>query len=170
MRSTSHKTSASTDVGTVIRRNRLGEITASSCCRMFSQFNSRLAVLPACEVRVIDTTSQRFEYKQASLKSASKIDTPVKFPLQLNMLPYTTRGRTADIKDSQEMARSCTYDLLSVVVHVGEIDTGKSVASPVAIVHRSNSTQATTSHTAEWATSGSLSTTTASSWRANPRC
>ncbi|GJC87355.1 ubiquitin carboxyl-terminal hydrolase [Colletotrichum tofieldiae] len=40
------------------------------------------------------------------------------------MLPYTTRGRGADPKDAFELGRSCTYDLLSVVVHVGEIDTG----------------------------------------------
>ena len=40
------------------------------------------------------------------------------------MLPYTTRGRATDAKDSQELKRSCTYDLLSVVEHVGEIDTG----------------------------------------------
>jgi ubiquitin carboxyl-terminal hydrolase 22/27/51 len=91
---------------------------------------------PHCVAReslVAKRLPQRFEYKQGSSKSASKIDTPVKFPLQLNMLPYTTRGRTADIKDSQEMARSCTYDLLSVVEHVGEIDTG--TMTPVAARH-----------------------------------
>ncbi|KAI1847705.1 hypothetical protein JX265_009134 [Neoarthrinium moseri] len=68
---------------------------------------------------------KRFEFKQGSRdKSASKIDTPVQFPLTLNMTPYTSRGRSADARESQELARSCTYDLLSVVVHVGEIDTG----------------------------------------------
>lgn len=41
------------------------------------------------------------------------------------MLPYTTRGRASDARDSQELKRSCTYDLLSVVEHVGEIDTGE---------------------------------------------
>lgn len=46
------------------------------------------------------------------------------------MLPYTTRGRGADPKDAFELGRSCTYDLLSVVVHVGEIDTGKWRDSP----------------------------------------
>lgn len=40
------------------------------------------------------------------------------------MLPYTNRARTADAKEQYELARSCTYDLMSVVVHVGEIDTG----------------------------------------------
>jgi len=69
--------------------------------------------------------SKRFEFKQGSRdKSAAKIDTPVHFPLTVNMLPYTTRGRSADIKETIELGRSCTYDLMSVVVHVGEIDTG----------------------------------------------
>lgn len=40
------------------------------------------------------------------------------------MLPYTNRARSADAKEQYELARSCTYDLMSVVVHVGEIDTG----------------------------------------------
>lgn len=39
------------------------------------------------------------------------------------MLPYTNRARSED-KGQYELARSCTYDLMSVVVHVGEIDTG----------------------------------------------
>jgi ubiquitin C-terminal hydrolase len=65
---------------------------------------------------------QRFEYKQGRHdRAASKIDDPVHFPLQLNMLPYTNRIKGRDNKD---LERSCTYDLLSVVVHVGEIETG----------------------------------------------
>ena len=40
------------------------------------------------------------------------------------MLPYTNRARSLDGKENYELARSCTYDLLSVVVHVGELDTG----------------------------------------------
>lgn len=40
------------------------------------------------------------------------------------MLPYTNRARNADAKEAYELSRSCTYDLMSVVVHVGEIDTG----------------------------------------------
>lgn len=44
------------------------------------------------------------------------------------MLPYTSRARTQDVKENYELARSCTYDLLSVVVHVGEMDTGHYVS------------------------------------------
>lgn len=72
---------------------------------------------------------KRFEFKQGGRdRAASKIDTPVQFPLTLNMTPYTSRGRSADARESQELSRSCTYDLLSVVVHVGEIDTGHYVS------------------------------------------
>jgi len=83
---------------------------------------------------VLSIQLKRFEYKQGRNERAAKIDTPVQFPLQLNMLPYTNRARNANggisssqdggIKENYELARSCTYDLLSVVVHVGEIDTG----------------------------------------------
>jgi ubiquitin carboxyl-terminal hydrolase 22/27/51 len=44
------------------------------------------------------------------------------------MLPYTNRARGQETKDNYELARSCTYDLLSVIVHVGEIDTGHYVS------------------------------------------
>lgn len=77
------------------------------------------------------TAAQRFEYKQGRNERAAKIDTPVQFPLELNMLPYTNRGRSGGSdagKDNYELARSCTYDLVSVVVHVGEIDTGHYVS------------------------------------------
>ncbi|RFU24222.1 hypothetical protein B7463_g12119, partial [Scytalidium lignicola] len=60
--------------------------------------------------------------------SATKIDTPVQFPLKLNMLPYTNRARNQDMRQNFELARSCTYDLQSVVVHVGNLDTGHYVS------------------------------------------
>lgn len=44
------------------------------------------------------------------------------------MLPYTNRARTHDVSENYELARSCIFDLLSVVVHVGEIDTGHYVS------------------------------------------
>lgn len=72
---------------------------------------------------------QRFEYKQGRHdRAASKIDNVVQFPLQLNMLPYTNRVRSRDSRENLELERSCMYDLLSVVVHVGEIETGHYVS------------------------------------------
>lgn len=44
------------------------------------------------------------------------------------MLPYTNRARNRDSRENLELERSCTYDLLSVVVHVGEIETGHYVS------------------------------------------
>ncbi|KAI0097452.1 ubiquitin carboxyl-terminal hydrolase [Nemania sp. FL0031] len=78
---------------------------------------------------VLSIQLKRFEFKQGSRdRAASKIRTKVQFPLQLNMLPYTTRGQSDNARDSQELSRSCVYDLLSVVEHVGEIDTGHYVS------------------------------------------
>lgn len=72
---------------------------------------------------------QRFEFKQGKHdRAASKIDNTVQFPLQLNMLPYTNRARSRGSREDMELERSCTYDLLSVVVHVGEIETGHYVS------------------------------------------
>jgi ubiquitin carboxyl-terminal hydrolase 22/27/51 len=56
---------------------------------------------------------------------ASKIETKVSFPLKLEMFPYTNRARGQDTKQNFELAKSCTYDLQSVVVHVGKIETGE---------------------------------------------
>lgn len=84
-----------------------------------------LVVCPCANLSV-----QRFEYKQAKndRAAASKMDNPVQFPLQLNMLPYTNRARSRDSRENMELERSCMYDLLSVVVHVGEIETGHYVS------------------------------------------
>ncbi|KAI6779465.1 uncharacterized protein J7T54_001881 [Emericellopsis cladophorae] len=78
---------------------------------------------------VLSIQFKRFEYKQGRHdRAASKIDDPVNFPLQLNMLPYTHRVRAKEGREGRELERSCTYDLLSVVVHVGEIETGHYVS------------------------------------------
>ncbi|KAI0474260.1 ubiquitin carboxyl-terminal hydrolase [Xylaria cf. heliscus] len=78
---------------------------------------------------VLSVQLKRFEFKQGSRdRAASKIRTKVQFPLQLNMLPYTTKGQSENGAGSQELSRSCIYDLLSVVEHVGEIDTGHYVS------------------------------------------
>ncbi|KAI9150164.1 Ubiquitin carboxyl-terminal hydrolase [Paramyrothecium foliicola] len=78
---------------------------------------------------VLSIQLKRFEFKQGRHdRAAAKIDNVVNFPLQLNMLPYTSKSRGRDSKENAELERSCTYDLLSVVVHVGELDTGHYVS------------------------------------------
>lgn len=61
-------------------------------------------------------------FKQ-NIGSASKIETKVTFPLKLDMFPYTARAG-GESKHSPDMSRGCTYDLQSVVVHVGNLETG----------------------------------------------
>jgi len=117
------------------------------------------------------TLLQRFEYKQGARdRSAAKIDTPVQFPLQLNMLPYTSRGRGHDGKENFELARSCTYDLLSVVVHVGEIDTGHYVSYCRVGDQVSFDTITTVPRGSNPRPSGLLSTITESSWHPSQTC
>jgi ubiquitin carboxyl-terminal hydrolase 22/27/51 len=48
---------------------------------------------------------------------SEKVDTKVSFPLAINMLPYITRPWSQEKSDFN-------YDLLSVVVHLGDIDSG----------------------------------------------
>ncbi|SPO05086.1 related to ubiquitin-specific protease 22 [Cephalotrichum gorgonifer] len=55
------------------------------------------------------------------------------FPLEINMLPYTSKGRDLVqqgkmLHDYPELSRAHEYDLVSVVVHVGSIDTGHYIA------------------------------------------
>ena len=69
---------------------------------------------------------KRFEHHR-DLGTASKIRVKVQFPLSINMLPYTSRGRLLDDREigkNRELTRTCTYDLLSVVVHDGSMNTG----------------------------------------------
>jgi ubiquitin C-terminal hydrolase len=116
------------------------------------------------------TLSQRFEYRHGRHdRAASKVDNEVKFPLQLNMLPYTNRVRNHESRESLELERSCTYDLLSVVVHVGEIDTGHytsycRVGDQVGFILYDTVSEANISF------SGSNLMTTKSSWRACLTC
>ncbi|KAI1940335.1 hypothetical protein LOZ12_004568 [Ophidiomyces ophidiicola] len=48
---------------------------------------------------------------------SEKVDAKVAFPLCINMAPYTTRS-------SSKSTSKYNYDLLSVVVHIGDIDSG----------------------------------------------
>ncbi|KAI9822901.1 MAG: hypothetical protein M1832_002926 [Thelocarpon impressellum] len=78
---------------------------------------------------------QRFEagFDASTSTVAAKLDTPVDFPLQLDMSSYTTRAVHAARKGRSgaaviELARSCAYDLSSVVVHIGKMNGGHYVS------------------------------------------
>lgn len=75
---------------------------------------------------------QRFKQNNGS---ASKIETKVSFPLKLDMSLYTNRARGQDLKQNMELARSCTYELQSVVVHVGNLETGESEERVFSLPH-----------------------------------
>ncbi|KAI5813821.1 hypothetical protein BZA77DRAFT_320403 [Pyronema omphalodes] len=63
---------------------------------------------------------KRFEH---SSNTSSKIDAPIRFPLELDMTPYTTRAKRK-AKAATGLPGQVLYDLLSVVVHKGEINSG----------------------------------------------
>ena len=55
------------------------------------------------------------------MTDAEKIEARVSFPLELNMLPYTTRQK------SKKLSRYL-YELESAIVHKGKIDSGHYVS------------------------------------------
>ncbi|SZF03945.1 unnamed protein product [Blumeria hordei] len=65
-------------------------------------------------------------FKQTS-NGALKLSTNVSFPLKLEMLPYTNRSQEKASRNSP-LALGCTYELQSVVVHVGELKKGHYVS------------------------------------------
>ncbi|WEW60658.1 ubiquitin carboxyl-terminal hydrolase [Emydomyces testavorans] len=74
----------------------------------------RLRTLPV----ILCMQLKRFERHRSV---SEKVDAKVAFPLSVNMAPYTTRSRSKNIF-------KYNYDLLSVVVHVGDIDSGHYLA------------------------------------------
>ncbi|GAO46557.1 hypothetical protein G7K_0787-t1 [Saitoella complicata NRRL Y-17804] len=68
---------------------------------------------------VLGVQLKRFEH---SSLSSGKVDTYVRFPIQLDMLPYTTRAHNSP--EHPLDPESGMYDLFSVVCHVGQLNTG----------------------------------------------
>lgn len=78
--------------------------------------------------------NKRFEHPATG---PSKIDAKIRFPMQLDMTPYTTRARRKTIsklapdgvsKTATRPSGLYMYDLLSVVVHMGQISSGHYVS------------------------------------------
>ncbi|PVH76016.1 ubiquitin carboxyl-terminal hydrolase-like protein [Cadophora sp. DSE1049] len=93
------------------------EYTCHNCGTKEAKKLSSIKSLP----NVLSLQLKRFKQSNGS---ASKIETKVSFPLKLDMYPYTNRARGQDSKQNSELARGCTYELQSVVVHVGNLETG----------------------------------------------
>ncbi|KAI5855442.1 hypothetical protein BZA05DRAFT_443093 [Tricharina praecox] len=64
---------------------------------------------------------KRFEHSANGV--SSKIDADIRYPLELDMTPYTTRAKRKSGQESRSF-KPYVYDLLSVVVHKGEINSG----------------------------------------------
>ncbi|EGO25037.1 hypothetical protein SERLADRAFT_415884 [Serpula lacrymans var. lacrymans S7.9] len=90
--------------------------------------NKRLSVrkLPP----VLSFQFKRFEHKNMSkFSSPQKIDTPIRFPVMLNMAPYTTLVMNAKGKESEKghdlgPDAMYEYDLFAVINHEGQMDNG----------------------------------------------
>lgn len=80
---------------------------------------------------------KRFE---TSKSTSTKLETKIAFPLSLDLYPYTTRGRASSPKDATANGTAskdakgllpiptCMYELASVIVHKGKIDSGHYVS------------------------------------------
>lgn len=76
---------------------------------------------------VVPIHLKRFEHSKSN---ASKLETKITFPLQLDLYPYTTRAKAAQSKKPQlngfvpEPPNTLIYELSAVIVHKGKIDSG----------------------------------------------
>ncbi|OCK99419.1 ubiquitin carboxyl-terminal hydrolase-like protein 22 [Cenococcum geophilum 1.58] len=80
---------------------------------------------------------KRFEHSKSS---SSKLETKIKFSIRLDLYPYTTQYKTSNSQSSKSSAaiksnyninspaNSLTYELSSVIVHKGKIDSGHYVS------------------------------------------
>ncbi|KAJ4300672.1 hypothetical protein N0V90_002760 [Kalmusia sp. IMI 367209] len=82
---------------------------------------------------VLPVHLKRFEHSKAT---SSKIETKISFPMKLDLYPYTTEYRSTQTKGSKQSsppntnhnvntpANCLIYELSSVIVHKGKIDSG----------------------------------------------
>ncbi|CAO3588838.1 unnamed protein product [Absidia cylindrospora] len=90
-----------------------------SNCSTFQEATKQLSIerLPS----VLSFQLKRFEHGVA----ATKIETKIKFPVELDMTPYTTKGKKRTNKDQPYHPNpSNLYTLFAVVNHQGRMDTG----------------------------------------------
>ncbi|KAI9028353.1 hypothetical protein CLU79DRAFT_563267 [Phycomyces nitens] len=90
------------------------EYSCSKCGNTFQEATKQLSVkrMPP----VLSFQLKRFEHGGA----ATKIETKVRFPVELDMTPYTTDGK----KDQSSINTANMYTLFAVVNHQGKLDTG----------------------------------------------
>ncbi|KAL8287026.1 hypothetical protein RQP46_004032 [Phenoliferia psychrophenolica] len=94
-----------------------GEYTCAKCGDASNVASKRLGIKKLPPVLCIQL--KRFEHSAGS----SKIDTAVRFPLKLNMRPYTTSAIPTSPPDSTPSSLF-EYELSSVVCHEGQLNNG----------------------------------------------
>lgn len=102
------------------------EYTCKKCAKPTHEAVKRLSIrkLPP----VLSFQFKRFEHKTVSKSTPQKIDTPVLFPLTINMAPYTTLAAKLQGKDSEPTYPGpdamYEYDLFAVINHEGQMENG----------------------------------------------
>ena len=80
-------------------------------------------MLPVVECKEAKSLSQRFSHTPSS---SQKLSTPIRFPLLLDMYPYTTRATQPPSSGSRPL--TAAYMLNAVIVHKGSMDSGHYVS------------------------------------------
>ncbi|KZT02572.1 cysteine proteinase [Laetiporus sulphureus 93-53] len=106
------------------------EYSCAKCGKASHDANKRLSIrkLPP----VLSFQFKRFEHKSADKSAAHKIESPVRFPSNINMGPYTTLAMDVRSQESRDDGKTSSvltpamyeYDLFSVVCHEGQINNG----------------------------------------------
>ncbi|KAH7928110.1 cysteine proteinase [Leucogyrophana mollusca] len=102
------------------------EYSCSKCTKVSPEAVKRLSIrkLPP----VLSFQFKRFEHKTAGKSSPQKIDAAVRFPVTLNMAPYTTLVMNSKAKDGEKgypgPDAMYEYDLFAVINHEGQMDNG----------------------------------------------
>ncbi|KAL4074742.1 hypothetical protein V8B97DRAFT_1868021 [Scleroderma yunnanense] len=102
------------------------EYSCSRCAKATHEAVRRLSIrkLPP----VLSFQFKRFEHKTVAKGTPQKIDTPVLFPVTINMAPYTTVAANAHGKDSELIYPGpdamYEYDLFAVINHEGQMENG----------------------------------------------
>lgn len=107
------------------KREKLGrEYSCTKCAKPTHEAVRRLSIrkLPP----VLSFQFKRFEHKTVSKGTPQKIDTPVRFPVAINMAPYTTLAVPNNDETITPPGPDAMYeyDLFAVINHEGQMENG----------------------------------------------
>ncbi|KAF5392434.1 hypothetical protein D9757_002142 [Collybiopsis confluens] len=109
---------------------RLGpkEYTCSKCGKGSHSANKRLSfrkLPPVLSFQFKWVVSQRFEHKVSDKSAASrKLDSPVRIPAVLDMMPFTTVTTKDNSKENSGSPAMYQYELFAVINHKGQMENG----------------------------------------------